>query len=61
MFEDSESAKRAVRELNDAELDGRRLFLREVCGSFSVVGLLLCVCVFVLGTSRERERRVMSS
>ena len=56
VFADSESAKRAVRELNDSELEGRRLFLREVCASFSVVGPFL-LCVFVLGTSRERERR----
>ena len=45
MFEDKEGATRAVRELNDSILDGRRLFLREVCGSFSVVGPFFCVCV----------------
>ena len=42
MYADSEGAKRAVRELNDSELDGRRLFLREVCGSLSVV-VVYCV------------------
>ena len=42
VYADSEGAKRAVRELNDSELDGRRLFLREVCGPLSVV-VVYCV------------------
>ena len=44
MYADSESAKRALRELNNSDLEGRRLFLREV-GPVCIF-VCLSVCVF---------------
>ena len=48
MFADSESADRAIRELNGTELDGRKIFLRKVwclelwTRSLSFLSVFLC-------------------
>lgn len=41
MYADSESAQRALRELKDTEIEGRKLYLREV-GDWNRMGTLLC-------------------
>ena len=45
-YRDAESVERAVRELKDSELQGRRMFVRKV-GSYHFVRLCVCVCVCV--------------
>lgn len=39
MYADSESAERALRDLTDTEIDGRKLFLRKVGKPHSQTGM----------------------
>ena len=51
IYEDAAVAEKALAELNESELDGRKLYLRKVCFTFNsicVCGVCVCVCVCVL-------------